>query len=88
MVFGTNHKDLMNAEQRKLVKNALAQYGAAVSEGDLLQKGERALGIKVSVKAGRLRFVSLNGVLYMSGPLTQSCVEEFVERFWCWEKPK
>lgn len=69
------------------VNNALAAYGAAIGVGGVIVRNDKATGVQVAVKRGRIRFESTNsGRLLASGPIKAQTVETFVESFWFWEK--
>jgi hypothetical protein len=72
----------------QIVVSALAKYGATLGEHDRIQKGEKLLPVRVVIKAGRIHFESIAGQILGSGPIAESAVESFIERFWMWEKTK
>lgn len=68
-----------------MVNNALADYGAELTDDNFITKNGKATKILVVVKKGRLRFGSESGS-HMSGSVTGATVCAFVEKFWYWNK--
>jgi len=69
------------------VVQALAAYGATLSDWGVIIRNGKATGVNVVVRKGRVNFKSTgSGKLLASGPLEAASVERFVESFWFWEK--
>lgn len=62
-------------------REALAPYGAWVTDEGFIMKGSKVLSVKITEKKGRLRYESLNGMV-ASG----MSPDQFVRSFWFWEK--
>ena len=76
----------MKPEQRKIVVDALAEYGSGLDEENhILGQDGKKLSTRVEVKQNRLRVLSKAG-LVASLPVTAVAVGHFVERFWFWKK--
>lgn len=69
-----------------IVKQALAQYGASLTEQGHITRGGKVLPVLPVIKGKRLRFESGQGTLLASGPVSAQFVESFVEKFWYWSK--
>ena len=68
-----------------LINNALSKYGASLDDsGSIVRKG-KTLSVKALVKGKRIRFEDGNSKLISSGPIAESTVSGFVEKFWFWE---
>lgn len=75
----------MTPEQRQIVGEALAAYGATLdAEGYIVRNGSR-LPVRVAVERKRLLFIGANGQALATGALTGAFVRQFVERFWFWQ---
>jgi len=71
----------------EMVIAALALYGATLGSDGTICRDSCTSGIRVVIKARRIRFESTgSGKLLASGPVVSKTVENFVERFWFWEK--
>jgi len=70
----------------EIVKQALAQYGATLTEASCIARSGKVNGVQAVIKGKRLRFEAGSGNLIASGPITTKFVESFVEKFWFWEK--
>lgn len=72
------------------LKNALAPYGATITEEGLFQKGNRVIpSVQIKIVKNRLRFENrMTGDLIMSGPVSGRTIVSFVKKFWFWEKVK
>lgn len=71
----------------ELVQSALAAYGVSLGLQGVIVRNEKATGVQVVVKRGRIRFESTgSGRLLASGPVSAATVEKFVESFWFWKK--
>ena len=71
----------------EVVMQALAAYGATLSQQGVVVRDGKATGCAVSVKKGRIRFEPTgSGRLLASGPVVAATVEAFVKSFWFWEK--
>lgn len=78
---------MLNSEQRLAIIDALIPYGAQLTEGDHIAKGEKVMSVQLEVKGGRLRVVG-GGNLLASYPASRLAkgVSDFVEKFWFWRK--
>lgn len=78
----------MEKEQIEMLNEALAAFGASVTEQGLFMKGNREIpAVQISVVKNRLRFVNrMTGDLIMSGPANGRTIQRFVSKFWHWEK--
>lgn len=75
----------MNETDRQMVCAALAEFGAALSDDDVIVKGEKLTGVKVATKGKRLRFDDQKtGRCQASGPIDAASVRRFVTSFWYW----
>lgn len=75
----------MDKNTRDMVNQALARYGASLSDdGFIVSQKQQKTGVKVTVKGKRLCFGS-EAQLFGSGPIDPSAVSTFVERFWYWK---
>jgi len=78
----------MTPEQREVVNMALKEFGATLTEDNLIQKGNRVIpSVQVIVKGCRLRFESrATGDLVASVTISKSSVKKFVKKFWHWKE--
>ena len=78
----------MTPEQRTMLNDKLAEFGASLTDEGLFQKGNRVIPtVQVKIKKNRLRFENrINGDLLSSGPVTARTISSFVKKFWYWEK--
>jgi len=80
----------MNAKEvtKALMIEALEPYGASVSErGFIVSPGGRETDVIAIIDRGKLVISSVSAGKLFSGPQKVSTVEQFVEKFWYWEKP-
>lgn len=76
----------MDEKTRKLVADALAEYGADLTEEGFIRSNGKPSRIKVCALRGRLRIESDAGQLMASGPIAAQTIRSFVESFWFWTK--
>ena len=80
----------MTPEQKAMVREALAEYQATLTEafGQIVTRNGRYTNVAVSIKGRRLEFVSATTeARLMSGPIEAATVHRFVNKFWYWERP-
>lgn len=77
----------LTTDQRSIVTQALAAYGARLTIDDRIQRRDgRTLDVRVTARNGRLQYRDAHGNrLLASGPATAAGVARFVESFWFWE---
>lgn len=76
---------MLNPEQRIILNEALARYGAALAADDHITKGPKVLSVHLEVKGGRLRMISGKNLLASyPAPRLAKGVSNFVEKFWFW----
>lgn len=68
-----------------IVKQALALYGADLTEEGFIRKDGKTTSVQVVKKGQRLRFEG-RGYLLASGPIAEKTVCSFVEDFWFWSR--
>lgn len=69
------------------IRATLEQYGANVTSGFQIVRNDKPLGILIVQRKGRIRFEDADSkALYMSGPIKPETIENFVEKFWFWQK--
>lgn len=73
----------MTPETCKIVTDALARYGATLTETGQIERRGRLTSVRPVQKGKRLRFEMAGGLL-SSGPVSGAFVSEFVEQFWFW----
>ena len=70
------------------INDTLALYGATYDGEIISPKGNRTQ-VKIEIKRGRARFVTLKGnTLLMSAPSFQisMAIQKLVEQYWFWKK--
>ena len=78
----------MTADQRAVAEAALAHYGARLTDGGFIARGEKVTGVRLDVRKGRLRALAgESGNLLASYPASRIAtgVADFVTSFWFWE---
>ncbi len=78
----------MDTEQRRFFNVTLADYGAHINENDQFVKGDKVItSVRIKIVKGRIRFENLmTDDLIMSGTISSKTIENFVTKFWYWEK--
>lgn len=75
----------MTPEQRQIVGEALATYGATLDAEGYIVRSDRRLPVRVAVERKRLRFIGANSQALATGAINVAFVRQFVERFWFWQ---
>ena len=78
----------MNEEHTMMLSKALEPFGASVTEQGLFAKGNREIpSVQISIVKNRLCFTNrMTGDLIMSGPVSARTIQNFVKKFFYWEK--
>jgi hypothetical protein len=86
-VHHTAKKSPKFQEQRAEIGDALAAYGAHLTEDDHIAMGSKVMSVRAIVKGGRLRIESGDNLLasYPSSRIAKG-ISDFVESFWFWKK--
>lgn len=74
----------MDQKTRDMVNQALARYGASLSDDDRITKQDRRFPVQIVAKRGRLHFLG-NGLKIASTPIASKSVSWFVETYWYWK---
>ena len=75
----------LTPDQVQIVKGALAEYGATISDEQQIVRNDKTLGVRVTTERGRLQFRNAaTGRAVCSGPMTGESVRRFVKSFWYW----
>lgn len=83
---GTTFVPAVPAGPLAVVATALAAYGAALNpDGHIRTRGGQILSVRAVVKGNKLRMEQGDRLL-ASGGITEAFVQDFVEKFWFWEK--
>ena len=73
-----------------MILTALEKYNASLDENDCIisAKGKQT-GVCIVAKGNRLRYeVFETGTLLASSPQTEKGIENFLEKYWYWDKVK
>lgn len=73
-------------EALRPLAEGLVAYGATLTSEGFIQTGDKVMRVRVVVKKGRARAESATGQLLASGPPTAKFIQDFVEKFWFWER--
>ena len=82
----------MKAKSRAIALNALAMYGATLTDDNLIatNEGKVPTSIKMAEVLGRFRYIGQregkSPLFIASSPITEENVGKFLESFWYWEQ--
>ena len=78
-------KKSMTEDQRSIILNGLEPYGASLTTENYIQRDGKTTQVLIKVTGKRMR-AELKDNLLFSGPIAESSIEAFVEKYWFWKK--